>query len=64
MTSLKNQKLRTKQRNYSRHLFNAVRIGHTKRFMKIMKMQFYVKLNENEFKIVYFIYLLNIKTTV
>ena len=34
-----------KQRNYSRHLFNAMKIGHTKRFIKKMKLQFYIKLN-------------------
>ena len=45
----KKKMLGLKQRNYSRHLFNAVKIGHTKRFIKKMKMQFYIKLNENEF---------------
>ena len=38
-----------KQRCYSRHLFNSLRIGLPRRYIKIMKLKFYQRLRSNDY---------------
>ena len=47
-TALKRM-LGLKKRCYTRHLFNAVQIGTTDRYIKMMKIKFFVRLNQNAY---------------
>ena len=47
-TALKRM-LGLKKRCYTRHLFNAVKIGTTDRYIKMRKIKFFLRLNQNAF---------------